>query len=356
MPILDTRDGDAVAKYDEFMRTSPWRTVTQDRAWAQVKWDWGHEAVYVEREGRIVAAMSLLVKGLPFGNALLYAPRGPVCDPGDGEMLRALVEEAAPVARKYGAFALKMDPEVPWGEALEKSLLEAGFQVRNRGVQKDALIQPRYNMILKLSGYDEETIMERFSGKTRNRIRGGLKKGLEAEWGRSDDHLRRFYEIYLYMTRRNRLTPRSWEYFIKMRDAFPQLRVYISRHEGEDLSAGITINYFGKLYYLYAGSNDQKRNLGPNQFLNYEMIRWGLSEGAEQYDFGGVLAPDKSDGLYEFKIGFCDKDGMTEYIGEIDKVYKPLVYYAFTHLLPRLQRLRIWLTLAGSKKSGEKKD
>ncbi len=344
MPILDKNNPMDLKKYQDFVRSSQHRSITQDLNWSKVKWDWGNEQIYVEKKGEIVAAMSLLVKKIPFAGALLYAPRGPVCDVNDIELVQELINEAEPLVNKYKAFALKMDPEVIYSDELQKKYQNNGFVVRNTGVKKDALIQPRYNMILKFENHDKESIMSKFSGKTRNRVRSATKKGVYTVYGDSDELMERFYNIYLEMTHRNKLTARSYEYFLKMRESFDGMRIYIARHEEDDLSAGLTINYYGKLYYLYAGSTDVKRNLGPNQLMNYDMISWGIDEGAEQYDFGGVLALDKSDGLYEFKIGFCDKDGVSEYIGEIDKVFSPLIYYVFNNILPKLQRIRILLT------------
>ncbi len=344
MPILDKKNPIEVERYLNFIRSSKHRTLTQDLNWSDVKWDWENEQIYTEKDGEITGALSLLIKRLPIAGSLLYAPRGPICDINDMESVNNLIKEAEPLIKKYKAFALKMDPEVDYSQDLEKKYKKAGFIVRNKGVEKDALIQPRYNMILKFDDHDEESVMSKFTGKTRNRIRSAAKKGVYTIHGRSDEFLKKFYKIYVEMTHRNKLTARSFEYFVKMRDSFEGLRVYIAKHEEDEISAGITINYYGKLYYLYAGSTDVKRNLGSNQLMNYHMISWGIEEKGEQYDFGGVLALDKSDGLYEFKIGFCDKDGATEYIGEIDKVYRPLFYFAFNNILPKLQRIRILLT------------
>ena len=341
MPIVDKNDAEEVKRYLDFIRNSKYRTLTQDPNWANVKWDWGNEQIYLEKDGQIKAAMSILVKRIPLAGALLYAPRGPVCDINDVSLVEELIAEAKPLLNKYRAFALKMDPEAPYSDFLQESYTRAGFSVRNRGIKKDALIQPRYNMVLKFDEHDQESIMEKFSSKTRNKVRSAIKNGVYAEYSRTDGFLKIFYDIYLEMTKRNKLTARSYEYFLKMRDSFEGLRIYIAKHEEDYLAAAITINYYGKLYYLYAGSTEIKRNLGPNQFLNYEMIKWGIEENGEQYDFGGVLTPDKSDGLYLFKSGFCHKDGVSEYIGEIDKVYRPFMYFFFNNLLPKLQRLRI---------------
>src|SRR5699024_10530858 len=75
-----------------------------------------------------------------------------------------------------------------------------------------------------------------------------------------------------------------------------------------------------------------------NHVMNYEMIRWGLEEEAEQYDFGGFF--EIGDGLYQFKKSFCDKDGHVEYIGEINKIYKPFVYNMLEKVIPMVKNFR----------------
>lgn len=177
MPVLDKANERDVKRYEEFIRNSPYRALTQDPNWADVKDDWGNEQVYVERDGEIVAAMSLLIRKVPGGFSLLYAPRGPVCDFHDEALVAELLREAEAVAKKHKAFALKMDPEILYSEELNKKYSDAGYVVRNVDADKDELIQPRLNMIVKLEGEDEESIMMRYKKKTRNIIRGAIKKG-----------------------------------------------------------------------------------------------------------------------------------------------------------------------------------
>ena len=78
----------------------------------------------------------------------------------------------------------------------------------------------------------------------------------------------------------------------------------------------------------------------PNYAMQAEMIRWGYENGSKIYDFGGVFILDKTNGLYKFKEGFCRREGATEFIGEFDKVYNPLIYAGFAKLLPKLQRMK----------------
>ena len=93
MPILDKNNAAKVAEYTHYMETSPWANATQDLAWSKVKAEWADEQVYVERDGKIVAAMSLLIRKV-FGKAsMIYATRGPICDFADTELVQELVKE-----------------------------------------------------------------------------------------------------------------------------------------------------------------------------------------------------------------------------------------------------------------------
>ena len=51
------------------------------------------------------------------------------------------------------------------------------------------------------------------------------------------------------------------------------------------------------------------------------------------------MAIDKQAMKVKFKEGFCRQEGVTEFIGEIDKVYSKLWYFAFTKLVPVYQKI-----------------
>ena len=60
MPVLDQNDKDAVVRFNEFVRSSPFTHAMQDMNWADVKNNWTSDYVYIEEDGRITAAMSVL--------------------------------------------------------------------------------------------------------------------------------------------------------------------------------------------------------------------------------------------------------------------------------------------------------
>lgn len=340
MPILDRTNIHDVERYNDFVRNSEFATTTQDINWSLVKRDWDNEQVYIERKGKIVAAMSLLIKRVG-RYSMLYAPRGPICDVYDIDTVAELVAEADEVAKKHNAFLLRFDPEVNYDKRLEDIYKDMGYNVRNKGYEKNELIQPRYNMILDIENLSEEEVMNKFSSKTRYNIRLAGRKGVKVNHYKSIEALEIFFKLYKIMADRNKIQTRSFEYFKNMLHAYDEyIRIYITEHEGDYLSGAIAINYGKKVFYIYGASSNEKRNLMPNYLMQWEMIKWGLETGANKYDFGGVFELNHNDGLYRFKEGFCHVDGVTEFIGEIDKVYKPIVYYAFIKGVPKLQWIK----------------
>ena len=340
MPTLNRQDTAAVERYNRFVKGSPFGGATQDTCWATVKKEWIPEGVYLESAaGEIIAAMSFLVKKLPFGGSMVYATRGPVCDVYDLGTVQKLIAEADGIVKKHRAAFLRFDPEVVLDPKLEELYTKAGFVVRNSAFGKDDLIQPRYNMVLALKDFDEEELHKTFSEKTRYNVRLAARKGVTVRCSRSPEDLKIFYELNLITVKRDKIGTRKLDYFESMLEAFGEneLRIYIAEHEGEALSAAIAINYGKKMWYIYGASSNEKRNLMPNYLMQWEMIKWALECGCELYDFGGVFILNKENGLFKFKEGFCRKDGTTELIGEIDKVYKKGVYWLVVKLVPAFQ-------------------
>ena len=343
MPVVNESNLVEVAKYDVFVKTHPFAIATQDPAWFQVKADWKHERVYLSNEaGDIIAAMSLVIKEVIGGHSLAYAPRGPVCDIYDVDLVMRLIAEAEPALSKHKVFVLRLDPEVVYDEALDEKYRKQGFVIRNRQFgEKNDLIQPRYNMVLHLKGKDWDSLNMEFSSKTRYNIRLATKKGVKVRWSRSDEDLRTFFNLYHVTCLRDKIGERPYAYFRRMRDAFEdnQLRIYIAEYQGESLSAAIAINYGDKMWYLYGASSNERRNLMPNYAMQAAMIEWALEEGCRLYDFGGVFHLTKENGLYKFKEGFCRTQGVTEFIGEYDLVRSGFWYRMFTVVAPAARKM-----------------
>lgn len=346
MPILDKNNKEQVEKYNKFLKDNN-ASAMQDLRWGKVKSNWIQEAVYLEENGNIIATMTILLNKVPvFNSYMMYASRGPVCDVTNIALVNKLVKEADSVANKYNAFVLKFDPELKSNQKIRDMYTKNGFKI----LDNHNVIQPRHNMVLQIENKTEEELLKQFSEKTRYNIKLANKKGVQVRWSRDKSDLKIFYDLYKTTTIRDKIGCRPFEYFERMLDAYDEneIRVYIGYHENDNLSSAIALNYGGKMFYIYGASSNKKRNLMPNYLMQWEMIKWGLENKCNNYDFGGVFEFTNENGLYKFKSGFCKQEGVTEYIGEIDKVYKPLIYYGYTNIVPSIQNLK--------KKMKKKKD
>lgn len=340
MPILDFNNKEEVKEYEDFVLSYDGASFMQDLSWGKVKNNWKQEAVYLKEDGKIIAAMMLLVQKIPFNSTIIYAPRGPVCDIYDIELVNRLVKEVEPLAKKYKACMLKFDPQRLYDKKLDEMYKKAKYKTTGYKPDPDFLIQPSHNMVLKIDGKTEEELMKSFAEKTRYNIRLSGRKGVTVRYSRDVEDLKKFYEIYKITTIRDKIGCRDYEYFVRMLDAYDEtkLRIYIAEHEGDALSAAIATNIGGELFYVYGASSNEKRNLMPNYAMQMAMIRWGLETGCKTYNFGGVLNLDPNNGLYKFKTGFCREEGLEEYIGEINKVYNPVIYGMYRYGMPLMRK------------------
>lgn len=341
MPILDFNNKEEVKEYEDFILNYNGTSFMQDLNWGKVKYNWKQEAVYLKENGKIVAAMMLLVQNIPFKSTIIYAPRGPVCDVYDIELVNKLIAEVKPLAKKYKACMLKFDPQVLFNDELDKLYRKNRYKTSGKNPDPDNLIQPSHNMVLKIENKTEEELMKGFAEKTRYNIRLSARKGVTVRFSRDKEDLKKFYEIYKVTTQRDKIGCRDYDYFERMLDAYDEskLRIYIAEHEGDVLAGAIATNIGGELFYVYGASSNEKRNLMPNYAMQMAMIRWGLETNCKIYNFGGVLNLDPNNGLVKFKTGFCREEGLEEYIGEINKVYNPIVYLMYNVGMPLKRKL-----------------
>jgi len=134
---------------------------------------------------------------------------------------------------------------------------------------------------------------------------------------------------------RDEFVVRTLEYFEKMYDCMApdNLRLYLAKYDGKIVAGTLAILYGNKVWYLYGASSNEYRNVMPNYLLQLEMIKWALENKCDIYDFRGISGDiDESNplyGLYRFKKGFNGK--FTEFVGEMDYVFSPFMYFMVEH-------------------------
>ena len=329
MQILTENDKKA---YKEFLENNERCNFQQSIEWGKVKQAWKNEIVLSkDNEGKIVGAVSVLIRKMPIFGNFMYISRGPICNIHDKAVLQDLTEGLKLLAKKYKAFTLKWEPDIKSDDLeFRKIATELGFKIKDDAKDFSEGIQPRYVFRLNLKDKTEDEIFAEFHQKTRYNIRLATKKGVVIREGKRED-LKDFHKIMEITGKRDDFMIRPLSYFEKMYNElapehFKLMMAYTS--DGEPISGIIDIIYGNKIWYLYGASSNAHRNLMPNYLLQWDMIKYSIEHKKDMYDFRGVVGiVDESHpqyGLYRFKKGFNAE--FTEFIGELYINYKPITY------------------------------
>ncbi len=321
---MEILERDKLWQYEEFVKGHPKGHFTQSIQWADVKKMWNFEAVVSKNEkNEIVGAIGVLIRKIPaLKYTVMYAPRGPVCDPHDRAVIEDLTAGIKELAKRYKAYVFRADPDIESEDGVFTEIVKGlGYSIKEDSKTFDA-IQPRYVFRLNVEGKTREEIMAGFHSKTRYNIRVAQKNNVQIRLGTRED-LKDFYRIMIETGMRDNFVTRSLEYFETMYDALGEnLRLYMADYEGSPVAGTIAIHYGDKVWYLYGASSNTSRNVMPNYLLQWSMIEWAIDSGARIYDFRGVAGIlDEGHplyGLYRFKKGFGGQ--FTEFVGELSLV------------------------------------
>lgn len=328
---------------EQFIEQNPKGHFMQSEKWGKVKVDWERTVVTsTDSDGNIKGAVAVLVRKLPMlPYTMMYAPRGPVCGIDDADTLNDLTDKINKLAAEKKAYIFKIDPDIEVENTAFIDKMKAAGYKRKHSENFEG-IQPNFVVRLDVENKTEDELMASFHSKTRYNIRVAVRKGVEVTVGTRED-LPRFTEIMNETGQRDGFVVRSLDYFERMYDALGEnVRLYVARHEGNIIAGTLAIQYGDKVWYLYGASSNQARNVMPNYLLQWEMIKWALETNCRIYDFRGVSGDDDPlnplSGLYRFKSGFCNK--RTEFAGEFQIVYKPLIAWLIDKALPVFMNIR----------------
>jgi len=325
--------------WDRWLLALPNPHLLQSWTWGELKSRFGWTArrlVWAEPGGAVRAAAQLLFR-TERGLTLAYCPKGPAVDWSQPALRARVLSDLIEQARARGAFVLKIDPEVPFGEG-PGAVIEAELRSRSwRRAPDPAQFRNTLQLDLRQS---EEALLAGMKQKWRYNLRLAQRHGVQVREGGAPD-LELLYRMYAETSRRDGFVIRSREYYLDSWRSFMergQAQPLIAEVNGEPV-AGFVVYWFGKTaWYLYGMSTHLHREKMPNHLLHWEAIRWAKSHGCEAYDFVG--APDQLNerdpmwGVYRFKEGFGGRFVQT--IGEWDYPLRPLQYWASRLVLPRV--------------------
>lgn len=329
----------------------------QSWTWAAFKsrWGWARQPMALEDdlEGKapevadVRAAVMLLKRktpGLPF--SILYAPKGPVMDYGDGALREKMLQELEALARRERAIFIKIDPDVVRSQGPEpdeeREVAEGQAWIANlkrRGWRfSEDQIQFRNTVELDLTP-PEDDLLANMKSKTRYNIRYAGRKGVEVRRATPDD-FPLIAEMYETTAERNDFTIRPQGYYLDAWQSFydaGMAQPLVAEYEGRPLGAVIIVAHGGRAIYMYGASTERERNRQPNYLLQWEAIRWAKEKGCGVYDFWGApdefVENDSMWGVWRFKSGFGAD--VVRHIGAWDYTPRRFWYWIYTVVVPR---------------------
>jgi peptidoglycan pentaglycine glycine transferase (the first glycine) len=267
----------------------------------------------LEDGSRTVGVVQVLLKQLPLGITVAYAPRGPLVEGADlPEALRAL---GSALTGERCASVL-VDPEVSPSPELESALARSG--ARPAGV----FVQPRRTLLVDLTRTAEE-LLAAMRKKTRQYVHKAEREGVITEETRDID---RFLAVLTKVAARDRFAVHDRAYFELLLATFGDAaHLTMSRVGGDDDGALLAIQIGDRAWELYGGWSGAHGESRPFYLLKWRSLMGMKQRGVARYDMWGLSenAGDELAGVENFKLGFGGE--IATWVGAFDRpVIAPL--------------------------------
>ena len=326
----------------------------QSDVWGAFKSRWGWEQVAINKLQLAIVELQITIPMVlkrplphtPF--CILYVPKGPTFDYGDGAVRGEILAALETIAREEKAILIKIDPEVaagwgvdpiepsPVGEEFVADLAARGWLYSNEQIQFKNTVE----MDLTLS---EEALLAAMKPKTRYNIRLATRKGIVVRDGSPAD-FELMGEMYRETAVRDNFGIRPLAYYLDAWNSFYEAgmgHLLIAEYEGEPIAAVFLIQNGERAIYMYGASTHKERNRMPNYLLQWEAIRWSKARGCRVYDFWGAPTEfaegDQLWGVWRFKKGFNAR--VVRHIGAWDYAPRPWLYKLYAQVLPKYVNL-----------------
>lgn len=307
-----------VQGWDELVVATGRPHILQSAAWAEVKaaTGWAHKRYVLEdsRGSMRHGVAQVLLKRLPLGITIAYAPRGPLVDPSAlGDAIAALRQALS----RDRCASLLCDPEAPADDAVRAQLTAAG--VRHSSV----FVQPRRTLLMDLAREPEDLLQE-MKKKTRQYIHKGEREGVVTEETRDLD---RFLAVLRVVAERDKFGIHSRAYFETLLAAFGDRAHMLVARVGDDDAGVLMLARLGdRAWELYGGWSGTHGEARPFYLLKWRAMLRMRALGARCYDMWGLAegADDPLAGVENFKLGFGGS--VAEWVGALETPVRPLLY------------------------------
>jgi peptidoglycan pentaglycine glycine transferase (the first glycine) len=313
--------------------------------WGKVRYvDGWNPTYYLAKDGEVVTGMMMvLTKTIPFtGLSIMYAPKGPVCEPSDQDTLKALLIKVREEGRKKGAIFIRIDPNLPENMFPDEKdpFINKGFiHLEHRWSYWNS---PRDVSRIDLTkAGDVDKLFETIGKDARRCVRKAHNEGVTIRPAENLEELRRFYEIFSqfsvgkgFMSRAYAYQESLWKEFIAKGNG----RLFLAIYKGEIIGGLICLLFGNKCLAMHMGTPYEYHKLQTYYAYVWESIKWSKEKGCVWYSFRGTGTTPTQE---SFKRKFNPQ--IVSLIGYYDLPLKPKLYSLLSfcefEVLPLICRL-----------------
>lgn len=160
---------------------------------------------------------------------------------------------------------------------------------------------------------DIKKVFQGFDHSLKKQIKKCERLGMVFDEAKELDDLKKYWQLVNHSRKRNGL---SSVRFCKIKNIFDELgqncKFFFAEYNKKAV-AGLAIIFYGDyMEEILAGSSDDVyiQKIPANDFLKWEIIKWGSKRNIKTYDMGGIPVPpynDKEKRLLQFKKKFGGK-------------------------------------------------
>lgn len=286
----------------------------------------GKTVVYFAGEsGGKTALAGLAVKyDAPGGISFLYCPYGPAADTWSAELLLAVRQFFAPIAKQHGVTFVRLD-------SMGLGSISGVHRVSN-ALAATASLQPRAEWLLDISG-DQEAIWMGMHKHARYNVRLAERANAQIDFYEpADAPIETFMSLMQITAGRDSFGLQRRKYYEAVLGTLPAEHGFMSivTIDNKPATAAIFAEYDGTVHYVFSGSSDDFRKIAPPYFMIWQTILEAKRRGWRTLDFGGISDTVKSThlaGVTGFKKRFGGYEANHE--NPVDLVYNPFKYGLF---------------------------
>lgn len=285
-------------------------------------------------------AITVLEKNVPILGRFWYLPKGPgVTSIKD---LWPVLESLKQFAKKYGIFAIRIEPE----------LLRVHQPTLSRhGLIKSRPIIPNPSTITLDISDDLQTILTNLPQKGRYAIKRAKRDGVTIKLAPSNDKNCQIMYDLLTETAEGQFGIRNYDYFQTFWQRFEKAgygQLFFAYYDKQVVAGAYAITYGAKSTYKDGASVRNRTVYGASHLLQWHVIEWAKSHGSTLHDFCGSPPSDeinntdhKHYGIGLFKTAF--NKTVTDYVGCYDLAIRPKQYKLWSKIGERIaQRLHYY--------------